>query len=447
MTNRKKIKWNLVGICLLAGVIRFLTYAMLVDQANLNGLTDGYVMEAITVINGSPWFKGNLNGNHQLLLQHPKGFSMLLALNMLLFKEHYFYATHILMIVLDSLVCVFLYWIALKLFDSKRVGILSAIVWAVNPYAIVNATQDLPDAFVCFFVVLMIYLNYRSYKDYKTKYITIGVVSSLIAYFRSEFMLVIGISLLYDWIQTKSLRNVILPFVLGVGCFLAVNTPWMLYSYQETGHVVMSSATAWGSAYEAIGEKVDNAWGIQLGDLILNQDAIDHGFDGAWTIDANSYYKEQFKKYVSENPKEYLSIVTQYRLPKAFMPQSYVMFNLNQRDGIIHDVKLCKEQKCAPFGVCMRSFKLARYFEGYSHKLSVIPFLLMICYIIQSFVKHRMKDDIYMVLMYLYFPLSISVLKQIEPRNVAGTLPILTLCSVYVIVYWVCKVFRLELNK
>ncbi len=440
MCMKKKI---LLGASIAAAVlVRYYVFFYMMNTNNPNGLmvSDplGYLDEAQNIVNGGEWFMGYLNGNYQLLTMHPKGFSVLLAILIKLFGDTgYLTALHWLMLIADVSVCIFLFQIIKKLFHSEGAGVLASWLWALNPHAIFNCAQDEPDAFACFFIAVLIYFYFKEYKKTWTRYLVLGVWCGFAHYFRSEFLLLVPVIWFADVLRTRKILSVTKWWLVCICAFLCVNSPWMIYSYQKSGHVMMSSQNAWGAAWGALGENPDNSYGLQIGDQYVWDEAVENGFDGAWTYDANQYFKERWITYVTENPGEYAETIIKYRLAKAFFPGEYVWFNLNITYNNEAWLQSCSWNGYAKYVtpcymyttfILWYEYKLASYF-------SVVEFAFLIVFAVLTFKKKRFLDYNLLFWIYLYFPVVISLLKQIEPRNIAGNQPVLIIAMTMVI-YW-----------
>ncbi len=438
---RKKI--ILIFSVIAAAIIRYYVFFHMMITDNPNGLMVSYLDEAMNIVEGGEWFMGYLNGNYQLLVLHPKGFSLLLVVLIKLFGNGYLTALHWLMLAADVSVCVFLFLIVRKIFKSDTAAILVSWLWALNPHAIINAAQDEPDSFACFFVAVLVYLYFREYKKEGMRYLVLGLWCGFAHYFRAEFMLFVPTIWLADMIAKRNIIHVSRKWIYCILAFFVINAPWMVYSKVKTGHVMISSQNAGGAAYEAIGDNPNNSLNVHIGDEYVTEEALELGYDGPWTYDANNYFKQQWISYVTTYPEEYAETIMTYRIPEAFVPRSYVYFNLN----IPYTTNRYKDT-ChyvpgeSRIDACWLSTYLAVKFEGgLDRKISVFFLINMIAFTILCIRKKKLWENIFLFAVYLYFPLAISALKQIEPRNIAGNQVILVIAAGMVI-YWVIQYFK-----
>lgn len=448
--KKNRSNYILFVVFVIAFLIRMFFYLVLVNKHNYNGLTMGYLNEAFDIVKGREWFMGSLNGNYQLLTLHPKGFATMMALIVWFFPNDYMLVLHILISLAEAFVCIFLFDISKNLFNNKKIGLISSFIYAVYPIAIFNSIQDLPDAFAPFLITLLVFVYFKKWKNMRTKYLLVGFVCGLSYYFRAEFFLAIFVVVIADVIAFGINKKIFSNSLLMIFVFILINSPWVIYAYSKTGKLMLSSQNAYGSAYEAIGEKKDNSQGIILGDWYVEELAVKNGYDGAWTYDANKFFKEKFVDYVKNNPKEYFGIILNYRLPKAFVPESYVWFNLNRSYDEMDTKKICEKEKLIDYNLCVISFEYAKKVEFGARYLTFPFFVSAVIFSFYSLFFKKLRKYSLIIGVYLYSPFVVSLLKQIEPRNVLGNFPIAVLLFSYVIyyaLYFCCKKIVYQIGR
>ena len=253
----------------------------------------GYVNEALNIVRGQEWFMGFYNNHYQLLTIRPKGYQLFLALLMNISLSNFIFYSRMTMIICNVIAGLFIYYICDHLFHNKKLSYFAFYLWAINPFAIFTCIQDLPDGFGCFFVSFILFLYYHPIKKQLLKYLLLGVVIGVSASFRSEYFLIIAIVLLIDFINCKNRKKHCILWLTMILSFFAIVSPWAIYSYKKSGHVLFTSTSAWGSAYMAIGEKKDNAIGTGFGDGYVDYIAQKNGIDGAYLYDGNVFFKKK----------------------------------------------------------------------------------------------------------------------------------------------------------
>lgn len=431
----------MTAIVVIAFLLRFSFFYFLADYDNINALTWDYINDSNTLLAGKNIFMTSSLTTGKLVLNttHPKGYAVLLTLFRLVFPNRYWIGMIALQCLADAAVCWMLYKIADQLFHNQTISYTSAVIWAVLPTAIINCNQYLPDAYSCFIMASFILAYNHQYKSLYKKYICIGLLCGVAQYFRSEFMYLWLIAVIADLIRNKMFIKMLLCFFCTCFMVLLVDSPWITYSYKKTGVPLISTTNAWSAAYGAIGEYKNNSIGTSYGDVWLSQIAVSKGFDGPFCIEANKYFKGQFLNYVKTYPMEYLHIIFTYRLPYAFVPTTYARFNLNREYDTASEStyeRLAKDTD----QISTIQYKIVKQIDGRlwsfeateCQSLSWIVLILNLLFFALNY--KEWKKYIFLLLGWLSFPLAISALKQIEPRNVAANLPIMILAASWILV-------------
>lgn len=414
-----------IGI-ILSFSTRYIVFKMLLNKSfEANTLLclepTGYVNEAHNIINGGEWFMGIYNGHYQLLTIRPKGYSLLIALTMAFDPKNYMDIIRHFRIICDVIAGILIYLTCNNIFHNRSIALLSLYLWAINPFAIFTCVQDMPDGFGCFFVSIFIFLYYHTYHKHMIKYILLGFSCAISVLFRSEYLLIIIVIFISDFILQQDIKKHLFHWFVSSITFLLVLSPWMIYSYIKLGHPLMASTSAWGSAYMAIGEKENNAVQVSYGDSFVDWYARENGIDGAYVYEGNVFYKQLFLNYLKNHPLEYAELVFKYRVPRAFVPGINISFNLNRHlnNELFIDYCAVFPRGTLKRSVCTQLQSQAAHFEKTTSRyLSLIFLLTMLIFILKVVKTKKIKSVIFLLLLYFYFPVVICLLKQVEYRNV-----------------------------
>ncbi len=140
-------------------------------------------------------------------------------------------AIKLLQIVADSVTALTIYVIIKEIFDGLT-GYLSAIIWAVYPFAIYSTLYVGTEALFTFFIALWLWLTVRAIKSHKWQYYCgAGAILGFATLTRgtSQFMPMILPFILFvcrnqsfDWLR---------GYLLSLACFIVVIFPWGVRNY------------------------------------------------------------------------------------------------------------------------------------------------------------------------------------------------------------------------
>ena len=420
--------------------LRLYVYFVLVNHDSIGFLARvepyGYISEATNIVNGGEWFMGLYHGKYQLLSFHPKGYTMLLVLLMIIMPNHYLMAAHIIMIILDVIAGLLIYMTCKSNFCNPNISAIALLLWAVNPFAIISCQSDLADSFGCFFISLVVFLYYNKRLKTIPKYVFLGITFGIMSSFRSEFLLLIILILVCDLYRHKSYKKCLMKWIWMICTFVIMLAPWMIYSYVKSGHVIVTSTTMWGSAYSTIGQKKDNAIHTGIGDNYVEAYAIEHGVNGAYMYDGNQFYKGKVIEYVMNYPNEYLELLLKYRLREAFIPALDIPIIMKNN---IEWYKYNEPCVFIPANTIKRSmceFASSSLYLLQRKYIRILSFILLcsaIVFLYQVIFKKEMKKFLLLPLIYLYFPIIISVIKGIEYRHIMPNQVVLIIMFAYII--------------
>jgi 4-amino-4-deoxy-L-arabinose transferase-like glycosyltransferase len=247
---------------------------------------------------------------------HPPGYSLLLCgAYRLLNYSGMLVVVYGVQILADSAVCLLLLWLGASLF-TVQVGRGAAWIYVVLPPAVLNCAVLKPDALGPFFAVAILAVAAYEARSNVFRGIATGLVVGMGVYFRSEILIFCAIVPALFVLYLPWRRALTLTLGVVVGVTLAM-TPWICWTYYKTGTPLVSTSNTGGGLYQALGQDVDNPWGVSLDDGWMATVANRAGFNNAWTPAASVYFRRLFIEAVREHPMDYVRLVIMHRLPNA----------------------------------------------------------------------------------------------------------------------------------
>ena len=329
---------------------------------------------------------------------------------------------------LDASVCVLLF-----VFVSNVLGAAPALaaawVWVFLPAPLLLLLTLKPDAFVCFFAALVLALASLTRRGRPWAWAATGVAVAVASYFRPEFMAWPAVLFVCAWIDSGRLwRSVAGAVTMGIAV-LVLLSPWALWTYHAVGRPMLGTTSTGGSLYEALGEDPANPWGVTLNDAWLDNDARSRGFATAWSPEADEFYRGLYGRCVREHPVFWARNIILNRLPVALVPpyepptrDEHLFSDYRQREGLTR------------WGVVMKHPGVVLRRKGPAMLTALLSGLLVVAMLAAAVIeRRRWRQVTWLVLPWIFVIAVLSLVKQIEPRNVAGTLVVLTAAAGVVI--------------
>lgn len=334
--------------------------------------------------------------------------------------------------VLDALSVLLIFLFARNVY-GLAVGIYSAWVYALMPGTIVLTLPFLPDAYARFFAALILAIASYSRFEKPWSYPCTGIAIGMAFYFRAEFLiwpLIIWMCYAFD---TRSLIRPTLRLVPLIAAMLVVMLPWTLWTYQTVGRPMLSTSSSGGSMYQSLGQIPSNPWNIVLDDNWLGGDAVKRGFSSQWSPEASEFYARKWRENIAADPVFFLKTVMKERLPFALIPGYTYKHGRSNEEVNLSDLqaaeRLTKWQFVERYPLLVlrnRGFEIAMM--GLSAVLLVI---MLISVVVMKSSWHKMA---WLIIPWIATISSISIVKQIESRNVSTILVVQSVAVAIVIV-------------
>jgi 4-amino-4-deoxy-L-arabinose transferase-like glycosyltransferase len=347
---------------------------------------------------------------------HPPGYPMFLAF--LYRMENYSGMLWWLLriqTVLDALTCLLVYVFVKNLFGHNA-GFIAAWIYALLPGAILLCLQPLPDSLSCFFTAAILASASYIRIHRMPAALSTGAITGIACLFRAEFVIWSAIVVLLIVLGKASRPDKLRWSVALVSSQIAVLSPWIAWTYRVTGHPLLTTSGSGACMYASLGEIPNNPWGITLDDGWVELDAEKRGLPSAWTPEGDAYYHKLFLNCVRSHPAAYADMLLTQRLPLALAPAYYRggdMWLATQRlrEGLTRWQAFRKH----PGGAIQHEwFKLLMAF------LSAVLLGTMVYALF--FYRHNLRSLAWFWVPWIVTIASVSLMKQIEARNLASNL-------------------------
>lgn len=415
-----------IALLVIAGiglVIRSIM-AGLYTARQIEGLTVSYVESAHHLAAGDPFLV-----SRGIEILHPYAYSVLILMAESVSNSD---ATMLatltgFQVALDT-AGIFCMFVAGRNLHSSGAGLAAATVYAVNPMVFLASVQPIPASLSCFLVAALLASVSAVTRDPSSRSwpLWAGLVCGISAQVRSEFLLlaigvvvyVVGIGLFKrEWKR-------LLALLMVTGIALA---PVTIASWIQTGTPRVTSTNGGGTMWQALGEKPDNPWGLKLGDQYVVQEAVRLGLPSAWGPDANDYFVKEWVRAIKEHPRDYAELVVGTRIPHVFNTTiqrwNYVQYAIGLSE--FETAKVDYLNGGGDRALLRSNPRLLIVSDRAAHVLKATAWLSYAAFIGYILVNiRRPRRWLLLVLPFLYFVLSLCVIKFVEPRMFFALLPL-----------------------
>ena len=215
-------------------------------------------------------------------------------------------------------------------------------------------------------------------------------------------------------------RTVLLATALAISACLSMLIailPWTLWTYHSTGKPMLSTSGAGGAMYQSLGEIPNNPWGIVLNDDQLVRDARAHGYATAWTPGADKHYNQLWLASISAEPGFYAKTVLTQRLPLALMPPySY----RRGKETNFNIAVIQRTEGLTKLGVLIKyPLDVLRHRAVDLLMGGISLFLLVMTFVAMWLERRNWPSIIWLISPLVVTVVSMSLIKQIEARNMS----------------------------
>jgi hypothetical protein len=329
-------------------------------------------------------------------------------------------AAHVVQMVLDALVPLLLFALGAALF-SQRVGLAAAWIYAFLPPPIFLVFTLTNHSLTPFLGALILATASRAGPGRERWVLAAGAAVGLASLFRPDFLPMLGVLFLIYWATSRSLLRAAGRAAAAAVVAFAVYSPWIAYASDAAGRLVVTTTTGAG-LYQHLGILPGNPWGIVLDDNWIERDAVARGLaGGAWSPEADLVYRELYARHVREEPLYVAKLVLLHRLPFA-LATPYLIRDPRDRPEFRFG-ELRRKTGLSNWGVVQAypgTFLRLMWPEiamiGLSGLLSANLVALL------WWERHRWRTLTWLLLPWAYHVGSLSMVKYIEPQNIAVVL-------------------------
>lgn len=244
-------------------------------------------------------------GDQPLYAWREPGFSFLLVPVFALFGENYL-AAKILLAILGSLAAVLLYLVGRETFDSEKIGLTAALIYAVMPEIIFWSGYLTPETLTIFILLPPVLFLTKSVKKPSFRNVLLsGVLFGVAALTRAQTLLVMPFLflgfVLISREKRKALRSAGLMFLF----FVLMFSPWVIRNY-AIFHRPVIIPTVTGELFYAANnpgalKNIDSLNALSLVDRTL--------FTGMSELKICNWCRAQAFGFILSQPGDYLKLV------------------------------------------------------------------------------------------------------------------------------------------
>jgi 4-amino-4-deoxy-L-arabinose transferase-like glycosyltransferase len=257
----------------------------------------------------------------------PPGPSLLTAGTYIVFGEYRYIYVRLLQSIIGSFGCLIMFLLGKELFNRK-IGFISAVIYAVYlPIAYIT-TWPLGDALIPFFTLLAFYLYVLGVRRNSLKYfIFSAAVMGIAMYFQVSVIFpllfinigyfIYNLGKLRFW---KNLLQVAKIAVISVVVFFLIMTPWIIRNYNVTGNVMllMRPGGGWQGIWEGFGEYPNPVGAVLSDDVTYGQIVAEYGSSIAYmSPEYDAILKEKTLNAIEEHPGWFVGLLAR-RIPHTF---------------------------------------------------------------------------------------------------------------------------------
>lgn len=203
----------------------------------------------------------------------PPGTSAMLAVTFLIFGQNRYIYLQYIQAIIDSFGCLLIFLVGKEIF-SRRIGLISAFLYAVFIPIAYWSTWPLHDALMPFITLLALYLFILGVRRKSMKFYALsGLVIGIGCYFQPTIMLLpvaFGLGLLIYNLRKQDIGIQIAyaakMTAIMIAVVILVISPWVVRNYRVTGSVILMRPGIWSGIWEGFGEFGENPAGAQFSD-------------------------------------------------------------------------------------------------------------------------------------------------------------------------------------
>ena len=172
-------------------------------------------------------------------------------------------------------------------------------------------TQMWPKSFASNLIILSVLLLFNFFKSKKYIFLILSAICfGIMQNFRSDYIYLFFLLVIYIYFSKpfglgNTLKKSVFPIIV-----LILLTPWMIFTYNQTGTALLTSTNAGHVLFIGLGQLPENIWGIvprdddKVMDMTLKKE-----FGSSYKSDKyyeNIFLKKKFIQLIKQDPKEWI---------------------------------------------------------------------------------------------------------------------------------------------
>jgi 4-amino-4-deoxy-L-arabinose transferase-like glycosyltransferase len=265
----------------------------------------------------------------------PPGTSLMLAGTYWIFGEYRYIYLRVVQAIIDSFGCLLIFLVGRELF-GRRVGLISAFLYAVWLPIAYLSTWPLHDALMPFITLLALYLFILGVRRKSAKFYALsGLSVGIGCYFQPSILLLplmFGVGLfIYNFQRQdfrKQIANAAKMTAIMMAVIMLVISPWVARNYHVIGALIGMRPGIWSGIWEGFGEFGENPVGAQLSDEAGYELARKElGYNVEYlSPEYQAFFKAKVLNAIAEYPGWWLSLLAR-RIPRAIFYTSELGIN------------------------------------------------------------------------------------------------------------------------
>lgn len=210
----------------------------------------------------------------------------------------------IIILVLQAIMCYFGIILIYRMFSLQ---FKNFHLFFLLPFIALMSTR-MPDAPVCFLLILYAYFSFEYFKSYRIIHLVCsGLALGLISNFRSEYLYLPIFQMLFIFfpIFRKNALKYSIYNISVLGIMVIMMVPWALRMKSITGKYSITATNGGAVAYLSLGQLPNNSWNITPTDSSAFAYAFSKGNENAYSYESDKLLKAEFYKLVRSNSDEY----------------------------------------------------------------------------------------------------------------------------------------------
>lgn len=238
------------------------------------------------------------------------GYPALLAILKLLGQD--LRSVRIVQLALDAAAIIPFFYVARHLTRSGALALFAACIYAVSPWWALGASYLLGESLLPALVICVLagMAWTREHPQNALGWVTLGLFCAMLAFFRSEMILLAGPLVLWAVMVGGAGRR-FSTAAIAATAFVAPVLAWCLRNYLVNGHFAFAPSVLWYALWSGLGQ-IPNDFGYLANDIGASNVLNSHGI-GFNTPASEALWKKEYLQAWSEHPSHVLKSIL-YRI-------------------------------------------------------------------------------------------------------------------------------------